>query len=91
MESGLMDADMPLEEVWADLKEVLRDRLPEPIFPEDQGWFSMAQYRKRYKQGEKSVRRDLARWVDDGTLEVQIQRRHGYNVKCYRAVKDRPA
>jgi len=92
MESGLMDTpDMCLEEVWADLAAALGDSLPEPVYAEDRSWFSMGQYRERYKQSEKMSRRQLDQWVDDGMLETQIQRRHRHNVKCYRAVKDRPA
>lgn len=89
MESGLMDADMPLEEVWADLEEMLGDRMPEQIFAEDQSWFSMAQYKNRYKQSDRTIRHQLAQWVDDGVLETQLQKRHRHNVRCYRAAKAR--
>ena len=89
-EGGLMDADMALEDVWADLEEVLGDQTPERIYPEDRGWFSIKQYQERYKHSEKIIRRELDQWIEDGLLETQMQRRGNHNVRCYRAVKDRP-
>ena len=90
MEGGLMDAEMALEEVWADLEEVLGNRMPERIYPEDRSWFTMSQYRKRYKHSEETIRRQLDGWIADGLLETQIQRRGRHNVRCYRAVKGQP-
>ena len=82
-----MDADMSLEEVWADLEEVLGDRMPEPIYPEDHSWFSLAQYREQYQRSDETARHHLSRWVKDGILETQTQRRGRHNIRCYRAVK----
>ena len=86
-EGGLMDADMALEDVWADLEAVLGDRMPERICSEDHSWFTMDQYRKRYKHSEETIRRHLDQWIDAGLLETQLQRRGRHNVRCYRAVK----
>ena len=90
MESGLMDADIALEDVWADLEETLGDKMPERIYSEDHGWFSFAQYRERYNRSDKIVRRQLDQWIDDGLLDTQIQRRGRHNIRCYRAVKGQP-
>ena len=87
MEGGLMDADMALEDVWADLEAVLGDRMPEQIYPEDHRWFTMDQYREHYKRSEEVIRRWLDEWIADGVLETQLQRRGRHNVRCYRAVK----
>ena len=87
MESGLMDADIALEDVWADLEETLGDKMPERIYSEDHGWFTMSQYRKRYKHSEETIRRQLDQWIADGLLETQIQRRGRHNVRCYKAAK----
>ena len=87
MASGLMDADMSLEEVWADLEEVLGDKMPELVHPEDLAWFSMAQYRSKYNRSEETTRHQLDQWIADGLLETQLQRRGKHNVRCYRAVK----
>jgi len=91
MGSRVRDADISLEQVWADLEELLGDSMPEQVFPEDQSWFSIRQYRERYKASDKTIRAQLRQWVDDGILEQQLQRRHGHNIMCYRPVKDRPA
>ena len=90
MEGGLMDAEMALEDVWADLEEVLGDRMPERICSEDRSWFSMDQYRSKYNRSEETTRHQLDQWIDDGLLETQLQRRGKHNVRCYRAVKDQP-
>ena len=87
MEGGLMDADMALEDVWVDLEEVLGDKMPEQIHPEDCSWFTMGQYRERYKRSEELIRHQLDQWIADGILETQIQRRGRHNVRCYRAAK----
>ena len=89
MEGGVMDADMTLEEVWADLEEVLGDMMPERIYPEDRSWFTMGQYRERYKHSEETIRRYLDQWIARAMIETQLQRRGRHNVRCYRAVKDR--
>jgi len=86
-----MDGDMTLEEVWADLEEVLGDQVPERVYPEDRTWFSNSQYQARYNKSDGKTRRELTQWIEDGLLETQMQRRGNHNVRCYRAVKDRPA
>ena len=91
MGSRVRDADISLEQVWADLEELLGDSIPEQVFPEDQSWFSIRQYRERYKASDKTIRAQLRQWVNDGILEQQLQRRHGHNIMCYKAVKDQPA
>ena len=85
-----MDADMALEDVWADLEEVLGDRMPDRVYPEDRTWFTLQQYQARYGHSYQGSRDWLDEQVEDGLLERQAQRRGNHNVRCYRAVKDRP-